>query len=323
MCVRATALDPAQRYATARELHKALEHYLDGERDLALRQALAQTHADHARRAAQRLYTAAPDDDPHELRREALREVGQALALDPSNRSATTTMVELLTRPPPAVPREVEQQLALRRQRWFKASARVAAGLYLSIVLYLPLLWWAGIRDAGAIAAFFVLTGIAAVLSLRAAMMEHPRERHVLAAMFASTAAMAATATLYGPLVLTPGMIAVNSTAYALTVGKRARMLTLGTAMVGIGIPLALELIGVVAPSYAFGPGGMTIVPRALGLDHHPALVLLAIASLGMIATGIVGVGRIRDALDRAERQLESYNWHFRQLLPDTRAGDL
>jgi serine/threonine-protein kinase len=323
ICMRAMALDPGQRYASARELHNLLEHHLDGERDLALRQSLAQTHADHARLAALRLQSADVGEDPHAVRREALREVGQALALDPTNRSATTTMVELLTQPPHAVPPEVERQLEIRRQRWFKASGRIAAAMYFSTVLYLPLLWWSGIRDAGAIAAFFALSGIAGLLSMRAAMLEQPRESHVMAAMVASTAAMAATAALYGPLVLTPGMIAINGTAYALMVSRRARTLTLACAWVGIGIPVGLELSGVVAPSYALGPEGMTIMPRALGLEHAPAVVLLAIASLGMIATGVVAVGRIRDALERAERQLESYNWHFRQLLPDTRAGDL
>jgi serine/threonine protein kinase len=320
MCMRATARDPAQRYGSARELHVALEHHLDGERDLALRRSLSQTHAEHAREAAQRLQSG---DDPHVVRREALREVGQALALDPSNRDAMTTMVELLTRPPDAPPHEVEEQLEIRRQRWFKASGRVAAAIYFSMALYLPFLWWVGIRDAASIATFLVLSAIAGLLSLRATFMQHPRERDVIFAMLTSTIAMAATATLYGPLVLTPGMIAVNGTAYALTVGKRARMLTLGVATLAVLVPLLLELGGAIAPSYALDSHGMTILPRALGLHHPPALVLLAIASLGMIATGIVAVGRIRDALDRAERQLESYNWHFRQLLPGRDADHL
>ena len=45
--------------------------------------------------------------------------------------------------------------------------------------------------------------------------------------------------------------------------------------------------------------------------------MLLTIASLGTVATGTFAVGRVRDALDRAERRLEIYSWHFQQLLPD------
>src|SRR5690606_8957604 len=37
ICVRATHLDPAQRFACAAELYRVVERYLDGDRDLARR----------------------------------------------------------------------------------------------------------------------------------------------------------------------------------------------------------------------------------------------------------------------------------------------
>ncbi|HVY45658.1 MAG TPA: serine/threonine-protein kinase, partial [Minicystis sp.] len=45
ICVRATALDPAERFPSARALHDALERYLDGDRDVAHRAELAERHA--------------------------------------------------------------------------------------------------------------------------------------------------------------------------------------------------------------------------------------------------------------------------------------
>ena len=48
MCVRATAVDPGQRFANARELHDAIERYLDGDRDLERRQESARAAAERA-----------------------------------------------------------------------------------------------------------------------------------------------------------------------------------------------------------------------------------------------------------------------------------
>src|SRR6185437_3316290 len=41
ICAKATATDPNERFASARELNVALERFLDGDRDLERRQAMA------------------------------------------------------------------------------------------------------------------------------------------------------------------------------------------------------------------------------------------------------------------------------------------
>jgi hypothetical protein len=79
ICVRATALAPADRFQSARELHLAIERFLDGDRDLELRRELAARHASAAAESAERVR--GQDSPEHEERRRALREVGQALAL--------------------------------------------------------------------------------------------------------------------------------------------------------------------------------------------------------------------------------------------------
>ncbi len=316
ICMRATARQPGQRYDTAKALHQAIERILDGERDLELRRSLAREHAEHARQAAHEAADAA-DVDRVEARREALREVGRALALDPGNASAMKTMLRLLTRPPERVPPEVDQRLAQAATQRVRAAGRLAALLYLGLLLYLPFIWWAGIVDARAVGAILGLGALAGVISLYSSKAEHLGQPLVLLAMVTSMAAMAGTAALYGPLVLTPGIVAVNCTAYAITVDARQRRLTMVVGLLAVLVPLGLELSGVLSASYQLSSTGMTIIPRALALNGMPALVLLTIASLGMIITGTFAVGRVRDALDRAERRLEVYNWHFQQLLPE------
>ena len=315
ICMRATALNPDNRYRSARELHNALEQYLEGERDGALRRSLAETHAEHAREALAQLSTGTGDSE--ETRRAALREVGRALALDPANRSAMEAMVELLSQPPEEMPPEVEARLDLRQENRYKTAGRIAAGMYFSMMLYFPLCWWAGILDATPIAMFFGCSGLAGLLSLYTSTTDRPRRVFVLLAMFTSCAGISAVAALFGPLVLMPAVLGINISAYAATVDRLGRRLAYAVSTVAIAVPIVLELTGVVGPSLALGPDGMTILPRALGLDSMSAVAVLALASLGTVFAGIVAVGRLRDALTRAESQLEMYNWHFRQLLPD------
>src|SRR5690606_20873304 len=51
LCQRALALSPDDRFAGARDLHDAIERFLDGERDLERRRELSTAHAHAARRA--------------------------------------------------------------------------------------------------------------------------------------------------------------------------------------------------------------------------------------------------------------------------------
>lgn len=44
VCLRAVALDPRERFASARQMADAIEAYLSGDRDLALRQSIAHLH---------------------------------------------------------------------------------------------------------------------------------------------------------------------------------------------------------------------------------------------------------------------------------------
>jgi serine/threonine-protein kinase len=64
ICEKATAFDPAARHASARELHRAVQAYLDGDRDVAARRQLAREHVDRARAAL----ASAGEDGRHRAR---------------------------------------------------------------------------------------------------------------------------------------------------------------------------------------------------------------------------------------------------------------
>lgn len=315
ICMRATAADPEHRYSTARRLHEAIEGYLDGERDDALRTELAKQHAVAALDAADRLLTADGAGGLQE-RSEVLRDVGRALALDPNNEIARETMVRLLTTPPSEAPAEVivaQEQAARQRRVWTGRAAIVA---YLSLLLYWPFFWWAGVRDMAPLLTYSAMGIAAAAVCAFVVYRRGGTEPWILVAMATSTIAVLSTASLFGPLVLMPAAIATNAAAYVMNLSRRARAITVASAMVAIAGPVVLEWLGVLAPSYRFDDGGMTIIPNAIELSGNPATALLLAAALGSVLTATLSMGHLRSSLDRAERRILMYTWHFRNLAP-------
>ena len=77
ICDRATQLAIGDRFGSARALGDAVQAYLDGDRDIAVRRELAQRHISAAHAALQR-------GDGDVGRRDAMRAAGRALALDPT-----------------------------------------------------------------------------------------------------------------------------------------------------------------------------------------------------------------------------------------------
>jgi hypothetical protein len=320
ICVRACALDPAERYESARALHDALEHFLAGERDVEARREMAKTHAARAREAEARVRGGQGSLDE---RRAAMREVGRALALDPENEEALSAMVSLLTRPPAQLPPEVREEIDAAEAEHRRAGARLASFAYASMLFYAPFFLWIGVRDPWPIALLF---GTALVTAAGAALVaRHPRasDNAPLAVMFLSNLAFAATTTFYGPLLLVPAMVVANTTAFTINLrGRWRRWLAMATGSAVILVPLALEALGVIAPTYTFeGGDALTVHARAIPLDSAPTLAFLTLTSVAPIFMSGTLVGALRGALAAAEERLHLYAWHLREIVPDTASG--
>jgi len=314
--LRATALEPVDRYPSARAMHEAIEAFLDGERDEERRKSQAAQHAAAAAAASERSRTV--PGQGIEARREAMREVGRALALDPSNADALATMVTLMTRPPSQTPPEVQAELARRREGHLRWLAGVSVAAYGSMFLYLPLLLWSGVRDWSALILLYGVMLACIALSLRTAFGRRASVGSVLAVMVASNIGLACTATFFGPLVGTPMFLAVNVTGYALNLAGRARILSIATACATLLSVIALGAAGALPGSYSFTGGVMAIQPGAIALPALPTWIFLGAASLGAVLTGTFVVKRVRDTLDEAEERLYVYAWHLRELVPDS-----
>lgn len=319
ICVRATRRGAFERYQSARQLNDALEAYLEGQRDEELRHDMAASHSQNARDALQ-----LASGDPNRAlqhRKDAMREVGRALALDPDNEGALRTLMDILTRPPKRVPDEVNAGLADIESRRLRGTGLAAGIAYLTLFMYLPVFFWAGIENNLLIALFYLGALLSGLVCMAAWFSRRPGPNIPFTAMILSNITFAISASFFGPLVLMPAFVANNTAAYAFHFMDWRRHVSLACGVLAVGVPLLLEATGIISPSYSFSEAGMLVAPRAIGLGASPTLVFLSVGGFAAVLTGGILLARLRDNLQEVETKLYMYSWHLRQLLPEKRAA--
>jgi serine/threonine-protein kinase len=316
LCERATRLDPAKRFESARAMQEAIERYLDGERDKEQRRQIARRHADAARAAFEAATRAGANGEPERAR--GLRELGAALALEPSNEEAMRTLMRVLLEAPAELPPEAEAELAevnrLDRVRGARDGAMVYSLMGVSVPILLtmhvkqPLLLGAVVAATLATQGYFAWmwrTGKAT-------------RRYMRFAVPMSFVLVALTTTAFGPFVIAPGTAIVTLAAFMVNlradVSVRRQMLL--PALASILVPAALPFLGIGPMSYVVEGGSIQIVSNLVEFRPVPALLLLALGSaLTVIATAL-SVGRAVDALVASERRNFAQAYRLRQLLP-------
>ena len=317
ICVRATALDPADRYPSVRALVDDVERFLDGDRDLARRKELAAQHAERATNAA--LRAAEGGAESATARSEAIREVNRALALDATHAGALSTMLGMLLDPPKETPPEAEAELQKTVAHERRTSVRIGSRAYLSWLIVVPFLFWQGMRNAACAAC---VAGMI-VLSASLAMWLGRRNSQNtigwgLAMLVTSTVAIGISSLHFGPFIDVPGMAAANTLVFAMHAARgRARKLTIAIGTCAVLVPVLLEVIGWLPPSYAFRDGMMLVLPRMTSFPALPTLLLLMVASIALVVVPSLLVGRLHDEATAANRRLFVHMWHLRQFIPD------
>ena len=182
------------RHASARAMQEAIEAFLDGERDAERRRELASGHVTRAREALARAD-----------RVEAMRELGRAVALDPSDGGALRTISDLVLAPADDLPESAKEEIALAERRDRANGARRAARMYLVWLGILPLVWAMGIESWPAV---IVLGSLMLMTSAYAQWVSMAPERatplRVLPSMLLNCALIATCSTLFGPLIIVP-----------------------------------------------------------------------------------------------------------------------
>jgi serine/threonine-protein kinase len=206
LCVRALAADRNARVATARELADQVQAFLDGDRDVSLRQGLARDHL-----AAARAAFAAGDDETQ--RSLAVREAGRALALDPTLAGAAELVGRLMLEPPRAMPREVRDAVVNDEIASNTSQAKTGLWLFLGYFAFAPFL----IDFRGSqlyLVAFVALVVLNAALIWRRAY--YAGLRSVVAPVviiLGNAALLAMIAHVFSPILLAPGLAAITTAA--------------------------------------------------------------------------------------------------------------
>ncbi len=305
LCIEALALDPRERLSDAREIHRRVEAYLDGERDESRRRRLAQQHAEEAA-------SLASVSRDLEGRRDAMREVGRALALDPGHPRALGVLIELLREPLLEVPGEVVAAEEDARRARLIAMGRAARWVYFGMLTLLPLTMVMGVISYAKVLPFFVAMLVAGALIQR--VVTRPSDLLLRLAFVVTVLGCSFTAYVYGAMILMPAGVATNAILYAMVVSHRERRwIYLGCA-VAIAVPFGLELAGV-THAYADTAEGIAILAPALGGGVTAMLMLGFVATLVPVMAAIFAICVFRDALGRAEREVILRDWHLRQMV--------
>ena len=314
LCVRATHADPLKR-PQAREIHEALESFLDGAREAERRKLVADLHLRAAKETMKRASEAGPSRAS--MQRDAIRGLARALAAEPRNEEALQRLLDALAQPIEGeLPPEAEAALHEEEER----QRRVAAGVLrlgrISWLLYVPLVAWMGIRDPrlvglaiGAIVASAILSWIVDRV---------PRQRPWMRTLVAAFAmlTMMPIATLFSPVILLPTLLAASIPAFMVNLDRAGRIVAILTACISAALPLVLEMVGVIPPSVRIEGGVITILPRMAEFSEGPTLVVLTVFAMTPIVTSALLLARVRTELDAARRRIHGHLWRLRQLMP-------
>jgi serine/threonine-protein kinase len=316
ICVKATQLERDHRFASARELHDAIERYIDGEQDLKLMREMAQAHARAAEVAAE--YALAGGPNAKEERVRALREVGRALALDPSHSEGQRVLLKLLSAPPRDLPDEERSVIDLEEQDSGRVTFNLSGWYHLSFVLTTGLVLWMGVKSWTAVVLYALVSAATAAIALMTARGWLSPSYRLFANVISGTLAIGFMSTMFGPLFLIPGLAAMSTMAASFNTPTRgARALVISIGVLAVLVPLLLELVGLLPPSYEFRDDLMIVIPRMHNFPPLATLVFLCYIGLGHIISISVLMGRLNESRLQAIEKLHKQTWQLRQLVGD------
>ncbi len=314
ICVKATRVEPQDRFQSARDLYDAVQRYLDGDRDTERRKELAQQHAKVAMTAVERARVDLTSASTH--RANALAELGRSLALDPTNEQALAGIVSLLVDPPREMPPEVAVQMEASRTKAVRTIA-TTGGITYAFCLLIFIGFWSlmGVKD-------WRTTTLVGVLCMTAVLVCAVQRRVASQALsygiIALTTLNFMTLTrLTGPLVILPSFTMAVAMVYALY-PVRAVQRTALIAMCAVPLgALFLEWNHFIPASYVFRNDAMVVVPQMVALPAGPTLGLATAITTFLLLAAVTIVRRVGNALAAAEQKLAIQSWQFRQLVPE------
>jgi hypothetical protein len=302
LCASALATDPAER-PTAHALAEAIQGYLDGDRDVERRRALARQLDTRARSAL------ASGD-----RAEAMRTAGRALAFDPESTTASELVLSLVVDEPAIIPPEVTAAVEAEEMKMVRARSRRAILPYAAIFAILPFLPLLHVADYAMLFAVFAAFGMMVVVTWLNSKFGVP----VALTLVGHTLTALMFSRFIGPFIITPIMLAAILMSATSIPWLNRRWWAVAVWIVGtVMLPFVLEWTGLLAPTWLM---------TGDGLLSGSTVFDTGVVSPGWVIAGhlgallLVGAYAWRIGRDRsdAQRRMFLQAWHLRHLLPKT-----
>lgn len=306
LCVAMTHREPATR-PSARVIAERLQDFLDGDRDLKTRHALAAQMVAEAQ--------AHVLEGTGEARAAAMRKAARAISLNPDATDATAVIATLLQPPQGALPPQLKASVERLEQVEIGNQTRGALLACLPYLMVLPVLLWQGVTDWSW---FALLSGTATLQAVFAVyFLRNPAARPVWAPIIVNMLFIGLSARIFGPWLLMPTLaVGIISGLSAFPPLMDRPWLVSGSVLVGAATPIVLEALGVLAPTWQFFDGGVALRSGVLQLGGTSTLVLIITLNVVMILiTGMYSRAIARQRR-RAVEALEYQSWHLRQMLP-------
>jgi len=304
LVVHAVALDRDARLGSARELGEVVQRFLDGDRDLAQRRALASEHLARAR--------AAFDGDD---RRVAMRDATAALALDPQLAGAAELVGRLMLEPPKEMPKEVAEGIESDQLAILAQNARTASWGYLGYAWLTPALWWLG-RTTDALWCLGAVVLNMAVMFYQGYVSTKPRPVRVLVA---NSLLVMTIAHVFGPFLIAPGiaaltgMMIVFAPAYRQT---KAVVALTGAMILALLLPWLGAELGWLDRTMHASVEGLRLTSPGLLLPPPWAYVVLSLFVVALVIASVVMSATMRKVERGLRQQLHLQAWQLRQLMP-------
>jgi serine/threonine protein kinase len=301
-CTAALAASPSAR-PTARELADRIQHYLDGDRDLERRRALAGEHLARASELAR---------DP-DAQVEALRLAGRALALDPEG-DAAALVTSLMLAPPRTAPPALQARLREIDLATSRRSARLAIYSLLAFFAFVPVILWSGFTaPVIGIAAYALIASL--VLFIYRFGGAGGRQLFVTSVGFVLVGAFVTR--VLGPFIVAPAILGIIAMALLAQPELMHRPVFVLTMLVAAFLgPIVLEAVGALEPTWTVA--GESVVSRSavIHLGGIPTHIILIVGNIATIViTGLFSRGMAASRRE-AQRRVEIHAWRLQQLVP-------
>lgn len=318
LCLRATEVDDDKRLASVRELADAIEHFLDGDRDVTARRQLAARYATRADKSAS---LSLQGVTPEKNRAEALRLAGRALALDPHSPAALQTTARLMLAPPQETPSEITREMTDAREQGEWRRLRVSAVIHVVLlcVLLLPMTLY--VRSLGGIILTTGLIGSTALFMAWTSWRQYRGSRLLWAQMLSSAgvaAGIGALSCLGGANVIVPGFIVALAVQSFINTGTARRWLVTAMALLGFLVPAIGEWVGWLPASYVVEDGVVKILPNAIHFHDLPIRLGSIAATVAAVIGAVIIIKAVIDSADELRQREALQRWHLKKLVGDS-----